>query len=209
MTLPTMDRTGASRLDAPTRPVSAGEGPGAYPPIGDYALLSDCHSAALVSRDGSIDWCCFHRFDARPVSSRTTTSGWSTVAPTRWCCSQSCLWCGPTCAAAAPRPCWVPAIRSSSPSPTSCLTSSMSTGSAATRWPPASTAPSGSGGTGRPAAPTRVPTGSRCCAAPWSSRASPTPPPAPSSPPPPPPCPRRSAGRATGTTASAGCATPP
>jgi GH15 family glucan-1,4-alpha-glucosidase len=42
----------------------------AYPPISDYALLSDCHSAALVSRDGSIDWCCFDRFDARPVFSR-------------------------------------------------------------------------------------------------------------------------------------------
>ncbi len=42
----------------------------AYPPIADYALLSDCHSAALVSRDGSVDWCCFHRFDARPVFSR-------------------------------------------------------------------------------------------------------------------------------------------
>ena len=36
------------------------------PPIGDYGLLSDCHSAALVSRNGSIDWCCFHRLDARP-----------------------------------------------------------------------------------------------------------------------------------------------
>lgn len=41
-----------------------------YPLISDYALLSDCHSAALVSRDGSVDWCCFHRFDARPVFAR-------------------------------------------------------------------------------------------------------------------------------------------
>src|SRR5262245_29194801 len=43
---------------------------GSYPPIGDYALISDCHSAALVSRDGSVDWCCFDRFDARPVFAR-------------------------------------------------------------------------------------------------------------------------------------------
>ena len=41
-----------------------------YPPISDYALLSDCHSGALVSRDGSIDWCAFHRFEARPVFAR-------------------------------------------------------------------------------------------------------------------------------------------
>ena len=41
-----------------------------YPPISDYALLSDCHSGVLVSRDGSIDWCAFHRFEARPVFGR-------------------------------------------------------------------------------------------------------------------------------------------
>lgn len=34
-----------------------------YPSIGDYAFISGMSSAALVSRTGSIDWCCMPRFD--------------------------------------------------------------------------------------------------------------------------------------------------
>ncbi|MFN2581332.1 MAG: glycoside hydrolase family 15 protein [Candidatus Dormibacteria bacterium] len=38
--------------------------------IADYALLSDCRSAALVSSDGSIDWLCARRFDGPAIFAR-------------------------------------------------------------------------------------------------------------------------------------------
>jgi GH15 family glucan-1,4-alpha-glucosidase len=55
-----------------------------YPPIGDYALISDSNSAALVSRAGSIDWCCIQRLDAGSCFGRLLDwekGGFCSIAP--------------------------------------------------------------------------------------------------------------------------------
>ncbi len=38
-----------------------------FPPIGGYGFLSDCHTSALVSFDGAVEWLCLPRFDSPSV----------------------------------------------------------------------------------------------------------------------------------------------
>ncbi len=56
-----------------------------YPPIGDYAFISDCHSVALVSKTASIDWCCMPRLDTGSTFGRILDwerGGFCSIRPT-------------------------------------------------------------------------------------------------------------------------------
>ena len=51
-------------------PGAAGESaalPSPFPPIAEYAFLSDCHTGSLIAPDGSVDWLCVPRFDSASV----------------------------------------------------------------------------------------------------------------------------------------------
>ena len=68
-----------------------------YPPIGDYALIGDCQSGALVSRQGSIDWCCLPRFDSGSTFARLLDwekGGYCSISPVGgggWECAREYL----------------------------------------------------------------------------------------------------------------------
>jgi len=42
-------------------------GRSAFPPIGEYAFLSDCETCALVAPNGNVEWLCLPRFDSPSV----------------------------------------------------------------------------------------------------------------------------------------------
>ena len=44
-----------------------GTGTGRYASIEEYAIIGDCRTAALVSREGSLDWLCWPRFDSQAI----------------------------------------------------------------------------------------------------------------------------------------------
>src|SRR5256714_12017112 len=59
-----MDAHDVITADTPKERVQSAAAPSSFPPIADYAFLSNCHTGALVAPDGAIDWLCVPSFDA-------------------------------------------------------------------------------------------------------------------------------------------------
>jgi GH15 family glucan-1,4-alpha-glucosidase len=65
--------------------VSSSQDTDQAPPINDYGFIGDCHSVALISKAGSIDWCCMPRIDSASCFGRLIgwkNAGYCQVMPT-------------------------------------------------------------------------------------------------------------------------------
>ncbi len=54
-------------LTIPTPREQSAAAPSPFPPIADYAFLSDCHTGALIAPDGAVGWLCIPSFDSPSV----------------------------------------------------------------------------------------------------------------------------------------------
>jgi alpha,alpha-trehalase len=57
----------AQRMMTEAFELEASEGPSPFPPIAEYAFLSDCETNALVAPSGNVEWLCLPRPDGRSV----------------------------------------------------------------------------------------------------------------------------------------------
>jgi GH15 family glucan-1,4-alpha-glucosidase len=67
MTMAATEPTPTDTASPRPRPGGSPALPSPFPPIAEYAFLSNCHTGALVAPDGSVDWLCTPSFDAPSV----------------------------------------------------------------------------------------------------------------------------------------------
>jgi alpha,alpha-trehalase len=60
-------RASTGDAKAAAAPQQSAAAPSPFPPIADYAFLSNCHTGALVAPDGAVDWLCLPSFEAPSV----------------------------------------------------------------------------------------------------------------------------------------------
>ena len=54
-------------MQQPRRSPQSAAAPSPFPPIAEYAFLSNCHTGALIAADGAVDWLCVPSFDSPSI----------------------------------------------------------------------------------------------------------------------------------------------